>query len=77
MQGGKKLKDGIITDGETLKSLISQYETHGTMEDATLLIQYLLDTDLIHVTIPQIQKYVPLANYLLLEGLCYDVGYII
>ena len=50
---------------------IDTYETHKTLETAIELCQYLLDTDQV---IPQ---YKSLCNYMLLEGCCYDVGYII
>ena len=50
---------------------INQYETHKTLETAIALCQYLLDTDQV---LPQ---YKTLCNYMLLEGCCYDVGYII
>ena len=54
-----------------IKSYIETYETYGTLETAINLCQYLLDTDQV---LPQ---YKTLCNYLLLEGCCYDVGYII
>ena len=54
-----------------IKSYIETYETYGTLETAVNLCQYLLDTDQV---LPQ---YKTLCNYMLLEGCCYDVGYII
>ena len=54
-----------------IKSYIETYETYGTLETAISLCQYLLDTDQV---LPQ---YKTLCNYMLLEGCCYDVGYII
>ena len=54
-----------------IKSYIETYETYGTLETAINLCQYLLDTDQV------LAQYRTLCNYLLLEGCCYDVGYII
>ena len=54
-----------------IKSYVETYETYKTLETAIALCQYLLDTDQV---LPQ---YKTLCNYLLLEGCCYDVGYII
>jgi len=54
---------------------INQYETHKTLETAIELCQYLLDTD--QVTSHEGRQYKTLCNYMLLEGCCYDVGYII
>ena len=55
--------------------LISQYETDKTLASAIELCQFLLDTD--QVTSHEGRQYKTLCNYLLLEGCCYDVGYII
>ena len=41
------------------------------MESAKELCQHILDTD----TIDTYPQYKTLCNYMLLEGLCYDVGY--
>jgi len=54
-----------------IKSYIETYETYKTLDTAIALCQYLLDTDQV---LPQ---YKTLCNYMLLEGCCYDVGYII
>ena len=54
---------------------INQYETYKTLETAIELCQYLLDTD--QVTSHEGRQYKTLCNYMLLEGCCYDVGYII
>ena len=54
-----------------IKTYVDTYETHKTLETAIALCQYLLDTDQV---LPQ---YKTLCNYMLLEGCCYDVGYII
>ena len=40
------------------------------MESAKELCQHILDTD----TIDTYPQYKSLCNYMLLEGLCYDVG---
>ena len=55
--------------------LISQYETDKTLASAIELCQFLLDTD--QVLSHEGRQYKTLCNYLLLEGCCYDVGYII
>jgi len=54
---------------------IQRYETHKTLETAIELCQFLLDTD--QVTSHEGRQYKTLCNYMLLEGCCYDVGYII
>ena len=43
------------------------------MESAKELCQHILDTD----SVDKYPQYKSLCNYMLLEGLCYDVGYII
>ena len=53
-----------------IKTYVETYETHKTLETAIALRQYLLDTDQV---LPQ---YKTLCNYMLLEGCCYDVGYL-
>ena len=55
--------------------LIDSYETHKTLASAIELCQFLLDTD--QVLSHEGRKYKSLCNYMLLEGCCYDVGYII
>ena len=54
---------------------IDSYETNKTLASAIELCQFLLDTD--QVLSHEGRKYKSLCNYLLLEGCCYDVGYII
>ena len=54
---------------------IHAYETHKTLETAIQLCQFLLDTD--QVLTHEGRQYKTLCNYMLLEGCCYDVGYII
>ena len=51
-----------------IKTYIESYETYKTLETASALGQFLLDTDQV---VPQ---YKTLCNYLLLEGCLYDVG---
>ena len=58
-----------------IKTYIDSYETHKTLASAIELCQFLLDTD--QVMSHEGRKYKSLCNYLLLEGCCYDVGYII
>ena len=55
--------------------LIDSYETNKTLASAIELCQFLLDTD--QVLSHEGRKYKSLCNYMLLEGCCYDVGYII
>ena len=52
---------------------IKYYETYKTQTDAQQLCQCLLDLDLVD----RYPQYKTLCNYMLLEGCCYDVGYII
>ena len=52
---------------------IKYYETYKTQTDAQQLCQCLLDLDLVE----RYPQYKTLCNYMLLEGLCYDVGYVI
>ena len=55
--------------------LIDSYETNKTLASAIELCQFLLDMD--QVLSHEGRKYKSLCNYMLLEGCCYDVGYII
>lgn len=45
---------------------------HLTVNDTQELFQFLLDTDLIFKCNEQTQRY---CRYLVMEGLCYEVGY--
>ena len=49
------------------------YKREKTMESAKELCQHILDTD----SVDKYPQYKSLCNYMLLEGLCYDVGYFI
>ena len=46
------------------------YKREKTMESAKELCQHILDTD----SVDKYPQYKSLCNYMLLEGLCYDVG---
>ena len=49
---------------------IKYYETYKTQTDPQQLCQCLLDLDLVD----RYPQYKTLCNYMLLEGLCYDVS---
>jgi len=54
-----------------IKRYIVSYDTHNTMESAADLAQCILDLDLLE----EYPQYKTLCNHMLLEGLCYDIGF--